>query len=870
MKKRNSRKGHSYASGLLLCALMVFAGCSTTSNLPDGEQLYIGIKEITYNEDLNKQETARQRKADSTGVITAVSNAVKAARAALEGKAAEFTEEEMNPKTLSKAARKLYEVKGKRDKKAFETAKAEVDAVLAYAPNYSLMGSSSLRSPFKPGLWIYNSFVNDSTRFGRWMFKAFASTPTFISNVSPEIRSKVAENTLHNYGYFHGKVDYEILSQRDPKKAKMAYHVTTGPVFRLDSVAYTGFTAHADSILRRYEDKKLLKRDDAFSVVNLSGEQTRISQLLRANGHYFYSPNYTTFRADTFQRKNYVQLQVRPADGLPPEAHKIWRIGDIHVNFRDLNGAHSFTLPRLNSQAPGQKPPKLTKAERQARQLRRQERLKQEGAGPKLGLRPYMFRHAIFHRYGDMYRLRFEELSLEKLSSMGIFSQFDLNYVPRQKVDSLAGQTASSISSSDTLDIYLNAVMDKLYDSSLEMNATIKSNQQVGPGLTYALAKRNAFRGGEKVSFKIYGSYEWQTGSGSSGGNSLLNSYELGTSLSFEFPRFVLPFVSSRHLRFPATTTFSLEADWRNRASFFQMVSIAALANYSWYRRRTLTHSIEVKLDYDKMLTTTHAFDSIMRENPVIETSMRDQFIPSIAYTLTYQSSRQHRNPVWLQIGIKEAGNLASLGYAAFGRSFNERDKSFFGNPFAQFLKLTGELHYTVPISKSLTLATRAFAGALFSYGNSLRAPYAEQFYVGGANSLRGFTVRSVGPGGYKSPESRYSYIDQTGDLKFEVNAEMRAHLFGNLHGALFVDAGNVWLLRHYDKYHDATFSAPNLAKIAVNTGVGLRYDMEFLVFRFDLGVPLHAPYDTGKSGWYNIPKFWRGLAFHFAIGYPF
>ena len=323
MKKRNSRKGYSDARGLLLCALMVFAGCSTTSNLPDGEQLYIGIKEITYNEDLNKQETARQRKADSTGVITAVSNAVKAARAAIEGKAAAFTEEEINPKSLSKAERKLYEEKEERDKKAFEMAKAEVDAVLAYAPNYSLMGSSSLRSPFKPGLWIYNSFVNDSTRFGRWMFKAFATAPTFISNVSPETRSKVAENTLHNYGYFHGKVDYEILSQRDPKKAKMAYHVTTGPVFRLDSIEYTGFTAHADSILRRYEDKKHLKRDDAFSVVNLSSEQTRISELLRANGHYFYSPNYTTFRADTFQRKNYVQLQVRPADGLPPEANKI-------------------------------------------------------------------------------------------------------------------------------------------------------------------------------------------------------------------------------------------------------------------------------------------------------------------------------------------------------------------------------------------------------------------------------------------------------------------------------------------------------------------------------------------------------------------
>lgn len=167
-------------------------------------------------------------------------------------------------------------------------------------------------------------------------------------------------------------------------------------------------------------------------------------------------------------------------------------------------------------------------------------------------------------------------------------------------------------------------------------------------------------------------------------------------------------------------------------------------------------------------------------------------------------------------------------------------------------------------------MATRIFAGAIFSYGNSLRAPYSEQFYVGGANSVRAFTVRTIGPGSFRSNNSRYAYIDQTGDFKLEANAELRAHLFGSLHGAVFLDAGNVWLLRDDPLRPGGKLTAKSLRHIALGTGFGLRYDLEFLVLRLDFGIGLHAPYETSKSGFYNLEKFRDGFAFHFAIGYPF
>ena len=199
-----------------------------------------------------------------------------------------------------------------------------------------------------------------------------------------------------------------------------------------------------------------------------------------------------------------------------------------------------------------------------------------------------------------------------------------------------------------------------------------------------------------------------------------------------------------------------------------------------------------------------------------------------------------------------------------------------FGVPFAQFAKAALDLRYSYRISRKSTLATHFATGAIYPYGNATTAPYIEQFYVGGANSIRAFTVRSIGPGRYRaSEESAYSFMDRVGEFKLEANVEYRSNLFGNCYGALFVDAGNVWLLRPDSARPGASLREAGsvgglLDAIAVGTGAGLRYDLSFLVVRFDVGVGLHLPYETTRKGWYNIPRFRDALGFHLAIGYPF
>lgn len=787
--------------GIVLGWALLFIACSTTRHLPEDDQLYIGTEAIDF---VDSPEQIYQ------DALAAQPHKNKAQKRAL---------------------------KAERDKAqtSFDVVREEVEAVLAYPPNGSLFGSSSLRSPLPIGLWIYNGLADKKGSVAKWILRKFGSEPITVSSVSPEVRTQVATNTLHNYGYFQGRVDYDVVTQKNARKAKINYKVKAGALWHLDSVYYGCYGVEADSLLELHRGKRLLKKGDAFSVVNLADEQTRIASLLRENGYYFFTPAYTTYRADTLQRSGWVQLQVVPQATRPDYACRPWYIGNTYITVRNTES------DILNK-------------------MRQRRDYTYYYTGDKLPLRGGMWRRSISHRKGELYRQRHEEQTFEKLSSLGVFSQLDVSYVMRD-----------SSATCDTLDIYVTALMDKLYDSSFETNVTFKSNQQVGPGVKFGLAKRNAFGGGEKVAFEVFGSYEWQTGLDRKGDDSMLNSYELGTKLSFEFPRFVFPGIGRKYFRFPATTTFSLNADWKNRAGFFNMVTMGVDATYRWNLLRTSKHEFTLlSLDFDKMLHTTASFNEIMTDNPALQMSMRDQFVPSISYTYTYAAASTHRNPVWLQLSVKEAGNVVSGIYAACGQSFHKRDKQLFENPFAQFVKATAEFHEKFRINRRFSLATRLYGGIIYSYGNATRAPYSDQFYVGGANSVRGFTVRTIGPGSYRSNSSKYAYIDQTGDFKLEANLELRALLFGDLHGAVFLDAGNVWLLRNDPSRPGAELNKNNFKKMAVGTGFGLRYDLQFIVLRFDVGIPLHAPYDTNKSGWMNISHLGRKLAYHLAIGYPF
>ncbi len=756
---------------------MFCAGCSTTSNLPEGEVLYTGLKKINY---LDR---------DSSDYSVQVEE--------------------------------------------------EVEAALTCAPNGALLGSSYYRTPFQLKLWIYNRYANSTSKFGKWMLKTFGHEPVLVSYVSPKMRALVAKNLLRSNGYFNADVGYEIIPQKNPKKAKISYTVKNNQLYTIDTIKYLRYPAEMDSLIHTTMDNSRLRTGEAFAVSSLDAERNRLNSLFRDNGFYFYRSAYSVFLADSVSNPGRVELHMQPVAGMPAEARRKWYLGRMRVELRRSameQLTDSIIHRNLSVYYSGKKPPIRLRTLLRDIKLRRKQLYSQTNYQESAGV----------------------------INSLGLFSMSDFKFTPRD-----------TTAACDTLDMTLNCVFDKPYDGSIEANYMIKSNDRTGPGLVLNVTKRNAFRGGEKLNFSLKGSYEWQTGRRVSGGSSsAINSYEYGADISVEYPRIEAPFgLYSRHRFYkPPSTLLSLSGNVLNRANYFKMLTVTAGLTYKFQTSPNSRHEFSpLLLDYNFLRNTTATFDSIMTANPAIYVSMRNQFVPKIKYTYTYTSPTGSLNPILWETTVTEGGNLLSLFYVAAGKDFSKTGKGLFGNPFAQFVKLNTSLRKTWQTGQKSQLVGRVAAGILWAYGNSDRAPYNEQFYVGGANSIRAFTVRSIGPGKYVAPNTNYAYLDQTGDIKLELNLEYRFNLFGNLYGATFLDAGNIWLLKKDPNRPDSEFKPSTFFRqLATGTGVGLRYDMDFIVLRLDLGVAIHVPYDTGKSGYYNIPKFWDGVGLHFAIGYPF
>lgn len=735
------------------------------------------------------------------------------------------------------------EVTNEDKSKAGDEALGEVEAALAYPPNNALLGSSSIRVPFPFGLWVYNAFVNKKGKIGRWIFNKLAAKPVYITTVNPEVRTKVAYNLLREYGYFDGVTSFEVdTNPKNHKKAKLIYRVAMNHAYTYDSISYVPLTPQIDRLVQENIGDRVLYDGENFNVVRLEEERQRISSLLRNNGFYYFRPDFIVYQADTLLNPGKVALRVITKPGLPATALRPWTLGNISVYLNGFNNEPPTDSIRYKDLM-----------------------IHYQG---KLRMRPKVLYNRMKFRPGDIYSQLQQEKTQTAYSRLGTFRYTEMQYTPKD-----------TSRWCDTLNLRINTVYDLPLDGELELNVTTKSSDLTGPGAIFSVTKRNVFGGGETFGVSLRGSYEWQTGKRVDGAKSAINSWEMGLSTTLTFPEIIFPHFFNDDQRYPSSTSLRLYVDQMNRARFFKLLAFGGSASFDFQSSPTSYHSVTpFKLTYNFLQHTTHEFDSIADANPALYMSLKDQFIPLIGYSYTYDNSAitTLRNHLWWQTSFSQAGNLLAAGYAATGKSFKKEGKTLFGVPFAQFVKLTSEIRYNYEINRNQRLVGRLMAGAVYSYGNAKVAPYSEQFYIGGANSIRAFTIRSIGPGSYHPAEStpeekKYSYIDQTGDLKFEANLEYRFHILGDLHGATFLDSGNIWLIRNDPARPGGQLRWNRFFRdLALGTGVGLRYVLPFIVLRLDLGIGLHVPYDTGKKGYYNIPKFKDGLGLHLAIGYPF
>ncbi len=705
-----------------------------------------------------------------------------------------------------------------------------VDAATVAEPN-NYISTIGWRHPFPIGLWVYNNWNDPGKGFKHWLYDLLVEEPVLISDVRPQARTGMIEQLMANNGFLRAKASYELLPAKNPRKAKIAYRINTGRVFMLDSIELLPDTTHLNHLIDSIARKDTyLQRGSRYSTDSLSVVRNRLTNDLRNRGYYFFRPEYIEYLADTVMNPGNIALRLVLDDNIPTYAKRKFITGDITVTVNRYRGQQT---PDTVEMQPG-----LTLIQMMPSRLRRQ-----------------VIPECVTFKPGRTFSVRDMNRTQSYLSRLGIFNSININAIP----DTTAHRP--------TLNVRVDCTFDAPLEASIEVNASSKSNSYLGPGLTLGLTNHNVFGGGEQLNVQLTGAYEWQTGGNRS---SLFNSYEFGVTGTLAFPRMLLPWFKFRSRSQLNWTRFTLNADLLNRPHYFKMAQFNASVSYDWRHRRHSVHTLTpLKLTYTNLLNTTAEFDSIMAENPAVALSFESQFIPQMIYSYTYDRKLDRKNAINLQLTVQEAGNIFWGIWQACGV---KGEKHLFGTPFSQFVKGHIQAVWTRNLFGQHRIVTRMAVGAEHAYGNSAQVPYAEQFYCGGANSVRAFTVRSIGPGSYRAPSSESGdYFDQTGTFKFEANVEYRFPISGALQGAIFLDAGNVWLLKDDPMRPGGTLRGKSFFRdLATGTGLGIRFDIGMLVLRGDLGIGIHLPYDTGKSGYYNMESFGKSLAFHLAIGYPF
>lgn len=698
--------------------------------------------------------------------------------------------------------------------------------------------SPYMRSPFPVGLWVYNHMSDSAGGLKGWIYRKLVEQPVLVTDARPDTRVKMLESILDDNGYFGSKASFSIQSGKNPKKGKIVYDIDVPRPYLIDSIEYindgTKLGHLIDTISKR---SRYLRKGERFCVDSLISVRTKIANTLRNIGYYYFRPEYIEYLADTLITRHAVALRVTLADNVPDIARLQYRVGNV-VTY----------VTRRSTRNPGTPDTIFSSPDK----------------GDVIVYRPAKLRKNLIpscltFRKGRIFSVWNMDRTQERLSRLGIFSNIQMQAVP-----------ADTSASNPTLDLFINCQFDRPMEATLEANLAYKSNSYLGPGLIFGVTNNNTFGGAEKLSLTFNANYEWQTGRNR---GSVFNSYEFGVTGSLAFPRLLAPKFLKRTENELNWTTVSLGVDLMNRPHYFKMADFHVGLSYEWHPTRHVLNQLTLfKLTYNKLMHTTPEFDAVMEANPAVALSFQSQYIPQLSYTYTLDKflERDKINGINFTATLTEAGNVFDGIYSLCGV---KGEKRLFGTPFSQFVKGQAQLVYSRRLIKGTDqwLVSRVLIGAAHAYGNSKVVPYSEQFYIGGANSIRAFTVRSIGPGSYKAPaDLQNGYFDQTGTFKLELNTEYRFPIISVLHGAVFLDAGNIWLLKNDPTRPGGQLKAKTfLRDLALGTGVGLRVDIGMLVIRGDLGYGLHAPYYNGTNHYFNI-AFKKAFAFHLAIGYPF
>ena len=702
-------------------------------------------------------------------------------------------------------------------------------------PNTSYLG-------MRPQVLMYLSAgTNPTGKFKKWLKKT-GQAPVLMSSIKPQATAAIIDAKLFNIGIFNSMTEFSIVEKKHTATVVYTSYIHTR--FKVKEVQYSISDDSISHIIHSASDMTVIKGGDDYNLDMLKAERIRIDALLKDRGYFYFNPDYLLFKADTSDVNRTITLKLTLKDSIPENAKIVYRIRNVFINQN-----YSLTEEPKDSTI-------------DTLMVRRTVFL---GKKDEQSINPRVIIRSIYLKKHQLYSRENHTITLNRLMSMGTFK-----FVQVKLSD-------SDTTATGYLDVTILLTPLPKYTFRAEMDIVSKSNNYTGPQLNLSLLNKNTFKGAELLNLTMAGSFEAQLGQ-----NNNLFSYSLNPQLELTFPRFLVPFDIKSRSRYNPSTRFLLSYNYIKRVNYFDMNTFQFVYGFKWKPSIRVEEEFNpVNVSYTTVGNQSPIFKALLLANTFLEKSYEEQFIAGGNYSFTYneQLLTAKKLQFYFHFTAESAGNIFSLASLIGGANISQYHPSkIVGSIYSQYAKVSVEGRAFYNFEDKNKIALRLFAGVADPYGNSSTMPYSEQFFSGGPNSIRAFQINSVGPGIYHQKDTTYEFLQLGGDIKLEMNAEYRFGIYKFLKGALFVDAGNVWLQKSNPSNIGTPFSFSSfLNEMAVGAGVGLRVDVSFFILRFDVAMPLREPWLSENQRWVtNKINFgsssWRtqNLLLNIAIGYPF
>ena len=743
------------------------------------------------------------------------------------------------------------EIEGDRD-----VTSEELINFLRQQPNHKVLGFAKLQ------LSTYSLSGSDTTKwYNRWLRRLGQAPVIFDPDLTDASRRQL-QQALVNRGYMGASIVVDTTLRRDDKRADVTYRINTGRPHVIASLGYNIEDSTVRQIIMADSSLVDIAPGMLFDRSHLDEVRGAITRRLRNEGYYGFSREYITFTADTVLGSKDIALTLNLRD---PGARNAL---DAQADTADYSRQHHIYIVRsvtfITDEALNAAP-----VDRDTIHYRGLDII----YGPDRYIRPSALYDMCFIEPGTNYSANNVDRTYAALSRLSIlkFISIEMEH---------AGQLSAD---TELLDAVINISRNRKQGVTLELEGT-NSEGDFGFGIGATYQNRDLTRRSDMLTVKLRTSYESISGNF----DGLINNRftEYAGEVGITYPKFLLPFASRAFKkRMQATTEFALSFNYQERPEYTRIIGGAAWRwkwNNRWrdYMRRHTFDLIDINL-VRLPRSTINFIDEIAPSNPLLRYSYEDHFIMRMGYTYYHTNRRIPTAEInafamqpqvnTLRVSVETAGNLLYGLSHIFSRNSGSQVHKIFGIQYSQYVK--GEFDYTVTrnFNSRNALAFHVGFGIAYPYGNSSMVPFEKRFYAGGANGVRGWGVRTLGPGCFDAHNSVTDFINQSGDINLILSMEYRAKLFWVFEGALFIDAGNIWTIHNYPNQPGGMFKFNQFYKqLAASYGIGLRMDFTYFLLRFDLGIKAHNP-AMNQEPWPLLhPKWGRDANFHFSVGYPF